>query len=564
MEEREFSVFVYNIPAELDRHGLRGIFQKAGRVSDTYIPLEEQEGIMQGLDSYDSEGKTRPTEASLCSIMQTLEDAQYQFQGHDMKKEAYNIHTTSTPQERGYIHSIRIEKQKAKSGDRNAYTRVTEMNEECQLHKIALEGTLNEEFTEWLARSLVCTTEEPRDLATLASVIDSGFGLCSKICALSSLKFILTFPTMAQMEESLNNHEELDIWFNNIKRWSIDDSCETRRVWVEVFGVPPCGWCWENFDKIASLWGRLITLGKAISRTDSFEPMKMLIVTDVFNRIDQDVILNLRDGGYRERTKTVSFSQNGYFEEVLKLSQQPMLLGKQQTPERLEAHKPPGFGTPDLNQVNDLCQTTDYKANGNPKAVIIVEDLPEEGEFRDQSNETVEPPQLSTSEIQHATELCNLLQQYPPARDKKDYALWCKKKEFSTNKLLHKVDKAMRQTAEVDCLVSSVWINLAPPKVEFFVWLALLGKLNTKHMLLRKGVISDRDLNCSFCGIHDEDLDHVLGPLRSYGFILPPKAELLALCHALRLARDLGAQQLEVTHNSKLVDSVIILWININ
>ena len=103
--------------------------------------------------------------------------------------------------------------------------------------------------------------------------------------------------------------------------------------------------------------------------------------------------------------------------------------------------------------------------------------------------------QLSTAEIQHATELCTLLQQYPPVRNKKDDALWCKKKEFSTKKLLHRVDKVMRQTAEVDCLVSSVWINLAPPKVEFFVWLALLGKLNTKHMLLRKGVISDRDLN---------------------------------------------------------------------
>jgi len=38
MERREFSVFVYNVPPELDRHGLKGIFQRAGRVSDTYIP----------------------------------------------------------------------------------------------------------------------------------------------------------------------------------------------------------------------------------------------------------------------------------------------------------------------------------------------------------------------------------------------------------------------------------------------------------------------------------------------------------------------------------------------
>jgi len=102
--------------------------------------------------------------------------------------------------------------------------------------------------------------------------------------------------------------------------------------------------------------------------------------------------------------------------------------------------------------------------------------------------------QLSTVELQHTTELCNLLQQYPPARSKNHSVLWCKKDEFSSNKLLHKVDKVMSQTAEVDCLVSSVWINLAPPKVKFFLWLALLGKLNTKHMLLRKGIILDQDL----------------------------------------------------------------------
>ena len=42
------------------------------------------------------------------------------------------------------------------------------------------------------------------------------------------------------------------------------------------------------------------------------------------------------------------------------------------------------------------------------------------------------------------------------------------------------------------------------------VWLALLGKLNTKDLLVRKNVISP-DLNhCSFCHTSPETLDHVL------------------------------------------------------
>ncbi|KAJ8420246.1 hypothetical protein Cgig2_030826 [Carnegiea gigantea] len=191
-----------------------------------------------------------------------------------------------------------------------------EFNLESQWCKRNLVGTINKEFEEWLNRSLVCTIEEPRDIATLASAVNNRFGLCSKICALSSFQFILTFPTIDQMEESLTKTGELDQWFSDIKKWSTYDSCETRKVWLEVFEVPPHGWCWENFDKIASIWGRLITLGKSISRTDSFKSMQLMIVTDVFKRIDHDMLLTLGDEGYRLMTcevgPTTQIVHNGY------------------------------------------------------------------------------------------------------------------------------------------------------------------------------------------------------------------------------------------------------------
>ncbi|KAJ8446314.1 hypothetical protein Cgig2_005845 [Carnegiea gigantea] len=156
-----------------------------------------------------------------------------------------------------------------------------EFNPETQWYKRNLAGTINKEFEEWLNRSLVCTTEEPRDIATLASAVNDGFGLCSKICALSSFQFILTFPTIHQMEESLTNIGELDQWFSDIKKWSSTyDSCETRKVWLEVFGP-------HLMD------------GKSIYRIDSFESMKLMIVTNVFKRIDHDMLLTLGDEGYR-------------------------------------------------------------------------------------------------------------------------------------------------------------------------------------------------------------------------------------------------------------------------
>ena len=66
------------------------------------------------------------------------------------------------------------------------------------------------------------------------------------------------------------------------------------------------------------------------------------------------------------------------------------------------------------------------------------------------------------------------------------------------------------QPSEVDALICKVWLNLAPPKVEMFLWLALLGKLNTKALLMHKGIQFEGPPTCPFCSEHSETLDHLL------------------------------------------------------
>ena len=55
-----------------------------------------------------------------------------------------------------------------------------------------------------------------------------------------------------------------------------------------------------------------------------------------------------------------------------------------------------------------------------------------------------------------------------------------------------------------------MWMNIAPPKLKFMVWLALLGRLNTKDMLVRKKIIPQECNLCSFCSLHAETCDHLL------------------------------------------------------
>jgi len=71
--------------------------------------------------------------------------------------------------------------------------------------------------------------------------------------------------------------------------------------------------------------------------------------------------------------------------------------------------------------------------------------------------------------------------------NRNDTLIWDAKKCYTVKAFQQVVNRGVLS----DNLVCKVWMNLAPPRVEFFMWLALLGKLNTKEMLWKKGVLQD-------------------------------------------------------------------------
>jgi len=113
------------------------------------------------------------------------------------------------------------------------------------------------------------------------------------------MQVLLTFPSEQLMEECLRQCDELRQWFKSIEKWSITDKAEYRRTWVEVFGVPIHGWTKENFQKIAEVWGKLLSLESVDDPIPSYESMKMLIATDHIYQIHGDILLQVGNTGYR-------------------------------------------------------------------------------------------------------------------------------------------------------------------------------------------------------------------------------------------------------------------------
>ncbi|KAJ0576475.1 putative reverse transcriptase zinc-binding domain-containing protein [Helianthus annuus] len=56
--------------------------------------------------------------------------------------------------------------------------------------------------------------------------------------------------------------------------------------------------------------------------------------------------------------------------------------------------------------------------------------------------------------------------------------------------------------------VAYVWNSWTPPKVNFLLWRALLGKIASKMGLQHRGVLLS-DVLCPRCGLCDEDLLHI-------------------------------------------------------
>jgi len=118
--------------------------------------------------------------------------------------------------------------------------------------------------------------------------------------------------------------------------------------------------------------------------------------------------------------------------------------------------------------------------------------------------------ELSEEEQEHMISLQTILQQQCPVRNETDQLQWCGKSDFATKSLIVAAHRVNLGNVVVDHLAPTVWMNLAPPKVELMVWLGLLGRLNTKDMLVRKRIIPQECNRCSFCSQQAETSDHLL------------------------------------------------------
>nr|CCA66140.1 hypothetical protein [Beta vulgaris subsp. vulgaris] len=117
---------------------------------------------------------------------------------------------------------------------------------------------------------------------------------------------------------------------------------------------------------------------------------------------------------------------------------------------------------------------------------------------------------LRPQDLIEKTHLDSLLQQAHVAYEKKDQLIWAYSSsgKFSTKSFSLEVDK-LSPPPHHDA-INGVWRGLVPHRIEIFVWMALLGKISTKHKLAKIGIIPKDDDICILCSNSSETSDHLL------------------------------------------------------
>ena len=97
---------------------------------------------------------------------------------------------------------------------------------------------------------------------------------------MGSCKALTTFKTVEDMEEVWVSGATSQ-WkiFEDVRKWTPQNVCQTQRTRVECIGIPLHAWSQANLKKIGELWGSVISFDNMTTQRSSFSRARILMET---------------------------------------------------------------------------------------------------------------------------------------------------------------------------------------------------------------------------------------------------------------------------------------------
>ncbi|KAL4356654.1 hypothetical protein AHAS_Ahas09G0108300 [Arachis hypogaea] len=123
----------------------------------------------------------------------------------------------------------------------------------------------------WLQRSIVGGTKTAIDFNSLQQKIHRDWPGVTQVRELGAYKAIITFDSVLSAEEAYTfRMNELLKLFYMVWKWDETEKNESRRVWLEYYGVPIHAWSRNTFHRIGEQWGKVVECDKLTESGNSF------------------------------------------------------------------------------------------------------------------------------------------------------------------------------------------------------------------------------------------------------------------------------------------------------
>ncbi|KAH7867318.1 hypothetical protein Vadar_031918 [Vaccinium darrowii] len=304
------TLFIENLPEEVDQVWLRKNFNKYGSVKDVFIPAKRSKrtGSKFGFVRYDchvSAGVAISKSNGLWVQDKQLFVKEATF-GYSNSKPALklpfllqsDVGTSIQGAKRNLDFNLDADIGKMKSYNQGkSYAQVvTGVNNNLGVtdtNDVVLK--ISPSGNDWLLRSAVGLLHILISVDDLQKEFYKEHGVKVIIRDMGGRSILITYPNEELRNVSVKEHW-LKRCFVSLKSWNGDAASLERLTWINCFGLPLDAWCMNTFKRIGEFWGQLLSVDDDTLFCKSFVKGRLLIVTKESSRIDKWIKIEV-DGG---------------------------------------------------------------------------------------------------------------------------------------------------------------------------------------------------------------------------------------------------------------------------
>ena len=157
-----------------------------------------------------------------------------------------------------------------------------------------MQGELYFDTLEWLWRSISGEMIKPLNFNLLVDRFFNEWLCIENVREMGACKTLVTFDLKDSLEEALAIGMDLLLtYFQDVGKWNKYVWCQTRRIWLECYGIPPHAWTKENIMKIGEEWGKVVCLDKITEEMKSLNVKRILIDTCIWQFISGWIYLSI-------------------------------------------------------------------------------------------------------------------------------------------------------------------------------------------------------------------------------------------------------------------------------